>query len=141
MTVLRRWCVESVHMDSRIRRHAEVLVDHCTDVRSGDNVLVRAPLSADELVVALYEQFGKRGAQPSLSWRHPRAGRAYARAMDEGDFETNERELAAMRETDVVILIGGSRNAAEQNDMDPSKMGPAQRARQPIWRNASTPDG
>ncbi|WP_132059794.1 aminopeptidase [Halorussus amylolyticus] len=119
-------------MDDRIQRHAEILVDHCTDVAPDDNVLVRAPSSADDLVVALYEQLGQRGARPTLSWTNSRAGRAYARAMDEADFRPKDHRLAAMEETDVVILIRGATNAAETSDVDPEKGAAASQARQPI---------
>ncbi|WP_135535694.1 aminopeptidase [Halostella pelagica] len=119
-------------MDDRIRRHAEILVDHCTDIEAGDNVLVRAPAEADDLVVALYEQLGDRGARPVTSWSNSRAGSAYAREMDVEDFETKDHRLAAMEETDVVIMVTGSANSAESSDIDPEKSAAAGRARQPI---------
>lgn len=104
-------------MDTRVRRHAEVLVDQCADVRRGDMVTIRASRQAEALVVALYEALGQRGARPSLSWSLPRATRAYARAMDEADYTTKDHELAAMEETDVVFLIGGGPNAFETSDV------------------------
>jgi len=119
-------------MDDRIRRHAEILVDHCTDVADDDNVLVRAPTEAEDLVVALYEQLGKRGARPTTSWSNSRAKRAYARAMDTSDFRTKDHSLAAMEETDVVIMVMASANSAETSDVDPEKSSAAGRAKQPI---------
>ncbi|MFC4550014.1 MULTISPECIES: aminopeptidase [Halorussus] len=119
-------------MDERVERHAEILVDHCTDVGPEDNVLVRAPATADDLVVALYEKLGERGARPSLAWTNARAGRAYARAMDEEDFRTKDHELAAMAETDVVFLIGGATNRSEQSDVDPAKTAARGRAHRPV---------
>ncbi|WP_135826561.1 aminopeptidase [Halorussus ruber] len=119
-------------MDDRVRMHAELLVDHCTDVSADDNVLIRAPTQAEELVVALYEQLGERGARPTTSWLNSRASRAYNREMDSEDYRTKDHDLAAMKETDVVILVGGLRNAAEMSDVDPEKRAAAGRARQPI---------
>jgi len=119
-------------MDDRVRRHAEVLVDYCTDIGAEDDVLIRAPTAAEELVVALYEQVGKRGARPVTSWRNARAGRAYARTMDSGNYRTKEHELAAMEETDVVILISGETNTAEGADVDSEKAAASSRARGPI---------
>jgi aminopeptidase len=119
-------------MDDRVRRHAEILVDHCTDVDSDDDVLIRAPTKAEELVVALYEQLGERGANPTTSWLNQRASRAYYRAMDVDDFETSDRDLAAMEETDVVILVGGLRNSAEMSDVDPEKRAASSRGSQPV---------
>ncbi|WP_255168400.1 aminopeptidase [Natrononativus amylolyticus] len=119
-------------MDDRVRRHAEILVDYCTEIRSGDTVLVRAPRPAEDLVVALYERIGERGAHPMTEWLNPRAGRAYARAMDAEDFATKDHALAAMRETDVVILVKASSNAAEGSDVDSAKGRASSRAKQPI---------
>jgi len=119
-------------MDDRVKRHAEVLVDHCTDVGPKDDVLVKAPAVAEDLVVALYEKLGERGARPTTVWRNPRAGRAYVRAMDVEDFRPSERDRAAMAATDVAILVGGGRNAAETSDVDPEKGGAASRANRPV---------
>lgn len=119
-------------MDERVRKHAEILVDHCTDVSAEDNVLIKASTPAEELVVALYEQLGKRGARPTVTWLNQRASRAYNRAMDAEDFRTSDHDLAAMKETDVVILISGLTNSAELSDVDPDKRAAAGRARQPI---------
>ncbi|MFB6189545.1 MAG: aminopeptidase [Halapricum sp.] len=119
-------------MDERIRRHAEILVDHCTEIGPEDNVLIKAPTPAEDLVVALYEQLGKRGARPQTSWINQRAGRAYARQMDVEDFRVKDHGLAAMHETDAVVLIGGSTNATETSDVDPEKSAASSRANQPI---------
>lgn len=125
-------------MDGCIRRHAEILVDHCTDVGPKDNVLIRAPATADDLVVALYEQLGKRGARPTTSWVNPRAGRAYARAMTVEDFRPKDHRLAAMKETDVIILVRGGTNSAESSDIDPEKAAAAGHARQPVLEERLT---
>jgi len=119
-------------MDDRVRRHAEILVDHCTDVTADDDVLIRAPTPAADLVEALYERLGERGARPTTEWRHLRAARAYRRALDPDDVRTADHRLAAMAETDVVILIKGGENAAEGSDVDPEKSAAASRAKRPI---------
>ncbi len=119
-------------MDERVRRHAELLVEHCTDLAREDDVLVRAPAAAEELVVALYEAIGQRGARPMLSWRAPRASRAYLRAVDPDDLRTKDHELAAMEAADAVVLVKGARNAAETADVDPEVGAAAGRARQPV---------
>ncbi len=119
-------------MDDRIRRHAEILVEHCTEVDADDNVIVKAPTAAEDLVVALYEQLGKRGARPVTAWTSRRAGAAYAREMDAKDFRTKDHRLAAMEETDVVIMIAGPGNTAESADIDPELGAAASRAREPV---------
>ncbi|MGB9963976.1 aminopeptidase [Halobacterium hubeiense] len=119
-------------MDDRVRRHAETLVDDCTDVRPGDAVLVKAPKEAEDLVVALYERLGEVGAHPTLQWGSARASRAYDRAMDADDYETKPHELAAMEASDVVFLIRGGGNAFETSDVPPEKSQAASRAYGPI---------
>lgn len=119
-------------MDPRIRRHAEILVDHCTDVGADDDVLVGAPVAAEELVVALYEQLGERGARPTTRMRSRRAGRAYARGMDVDDFRTKEHALAEMEATDVCIFVQAGRNASETGDVDPEKAAARSRAHEPV---------
>lgn len=119
-------------MDDRIRRHAEVLVDYCTEIRADDDVLVRAPATAEELVVALYEAVGERGARPRTELRSPRAVGAYATAMDPSDYRVAEHDRAAMAEADVVVLVAGPRNAAETSGVDADTGAAASRARQPV---------
>lgn len=121
-------------MDERVRRHAEVLVDHCIDAGADDDVEVRAPTAAEDLVVALYEALGRRGARPTTVWRNPRATRAYAREMDPDDFRPKEHRVAALAETDAVILVKGARNAATTSDVGGETGAAASRAKEPLLR-------
>lgn len=100
-------------MDERVRRHAELIVEHSIGLGPDDDVVVRAPAAAEELVVALYGAIGERGARPMLFWRSPRASRAYLRTVDPDHLRTKDHELAAMEAADAVVLVKGARNAAE----------------------------
>jgi len=115
-------------MDDRVRRHAEILVEDCAEVEEGDMVEVSAPAVAEDLVVAVYEKLGEVGARPTLSWKNPRASRAYARAMDEDDYSQLDHRLAALEETDAYIGITGARNVAEKSDVPPENQTAARRA-------------
>jgi aminopeptidase len=119
-------------MDERVRRHAELVVEHSLELAPDDDVLVRAPTAAEELVVALYEAIGRRGARPMLSWRNPRATRAYLRAVDPDHLRTKNHGLAAMEAADAVVLVKGARNAAETGDVAPEVGAAASRAREPV---------
>ena len=121
-------------MDDRIRRHAEILVDYCTEVERGDMVEIRASPEAQDLVVALHAELGKCGARPTLTWNNSRAFRAYAMEMDPDDVVTQEHALAAMEETDVVIMITGGGNTKESVDMPTEYRQAAQRANEPIFK-------
>ena len=119
-------------MDDRTRRHAEILVDYCTEIEPDDTVLVRAPTAAADLVVALYERIGRRGAHPLTEWTNRRAQRAYAREADPDDVDTKTHRVAAMAETDAVILVKAAENAAEGSDIDLETRRAMSRAKQPV---------
>ncbi|MFB6353748.1 MAG: aminopeptidase, partial [Halobacteriales archaeon] len=121
-------------MDERIHRHADILVEQCTNVEPGDDVIVRAPPVAEDLVVALNERLGEVGANSSLEWASARASRAWAQAMAVEDFRTPEHALAGMEETDAVILVKGAANVAEMSDVDPEKRAAWSRATEPVFR-------
>ncbi|MDY6818942.1 MAG: aminopeptidase [Halobacteriales archaeon] len=118
-------------MDPRIREHAEVIVDHSTDVTAGDNVVIVGPSVAEDLLVALHEAVGDRDANPLALFSSARASRAYLRAREDG-FETPDHHLAMMEETDVYIGIRGDLNATETSDVDPAVQADHSRALQPV---------
>ncbi|MGB9986573.1 aminopeptidase [Salarchaeum japonicum] len=117
-------------MDSRIERHAELIADHCVDIQENDDVYISGPAAANDLVVALHAEIGKRGANPMLSWRNSAASRAYHREMDADDYTLSEHSLAAMDEADALIGIRGDENTAETSDVPPENLSAAQRANQ-----------
>ncbi len=109
-------------MDPRVREHAEVIVDHSTSIESGDNVSIQAPPAAEDLVVALYELIGERGANPSAVMGSSRAMRAFVRASDAEEFELPAHSMAAMEKADVVVSVRASVNTHETSDVPPEKM-------------------
>ncbi len=119
-------------MDPRIREHARTLVDHSTEIEAGDDVLVTAPSVAEDLVVAIYEELGKRDANPMQMGASSRASRAYLRAANPDAFEMPEHTFAAVSEADAAIRVRADRNTSEQGDVDPSVNTAFQKVRQPI---------
>jgi aminopeptidase len=117
-------------MDPRIREHAEIIVDHSTDVQAGDNVVISAPSVAEDLAVALHEVVGDRGATPVYLASDNRAQRAYLRAAE--SFETPTHTEALYQESDVLIRVRGEANAKEQNDVAPEKQAAHSKANQPV---------
>jgi aminopeptidase len=109
-------------MDPRIREQAEVIVDHSTDVQAGDNVVISAPAVADDLVVALHELLGDKGANPLSLAGHSQATRAYLRASDPDEFETPAHELAMWEAADVAISVRAGLNATETSDVGAETM-------------------
>ncbi len=87
-------------------------------------VEVKAPTSAEKLVIALNEQLGQIGARPRLTWLNSRANAAYLQALAPEDAVTAEHTVAAMEETDVHIVIQSHTNTAEHSET-PAEVGQA----------------
>ena len=119
-------------MDPRIREHAEIIVDHSTDVEAGDNVVISAPNVAEDLAVALHEVVGDRGATPVYLASDSRAQRAYLRAADDDAFETPTHTKALYEESDVLIRVRAEANATEQSDVPPETQAARSKANQPV---------
>ncbi|WP_265109630.1 aminopeptidase [Halosolutus halophilus] len=138
-------------MDPRIREHAEIIANHSVDLEAGDNVVVDAHPVAEDLVVALHEVIGDRGANPITTSQRTgkRQQRAYLRAAGDGgeargasenasgetasvEFDTPEHELALIENTDVYIAIRASDNVTQTSDVDPETQSAYQQAQRPI---------
>jgi Leucyl aminopeptidase (aminopeptidase T) len=119
-------------MDPRVRDHAETIVEHSVDLRPGDEVVLNAPLVAEDLAVALHEAIGQRGAQVSFNASSSRARRAYMRAADPDDFALSAVSKAAVEAADVAIVVRADRNTHETGDVDPEKNAAMAEVRQPL---------
>ena len=117
-------------MDPRIRDHAAIIADHSVNLQAGDNVVIRAPTVARDLVTALHEVIGEYGANPLVIGSDDQFSRAYLRAGTE--FETPDHHLALVEETDVYIAIRANTNVTEASDVSPETNAAYSKAHQPI---------
>ena len=115
-------------MDPRIERHAEILVDYSIEAEAGDEVVVDAPPEAEDLVVALAEKLGERGANITTRLSSSRASRAHMNAKAEDDITENAVNRAMTEATDAFIHIRANANSYELSDVDPAKTATSQRA-------------
>jgi len=118
-------------MDERVREHARILVDWCTDLEEDEDVVVSASPEAHELVVALHEEIGERGANPMTLYSSDEASRAYLKAHD-GDFSLPEHTLALYEECDAVIHVRSDPNVSEMNDVPGETLAERSRVTKPI---------
>ncbi|KAB1192651.1 aminopeptidase [Haloferax sp. MBLA0076] len=119
-------------MDPRIQQHAAVLVDHSISVNPGDSVIIAAPGLAEDLVVALYEKLGERGARPTTIANDSRAHSAYMRTIDREELTLNEAQLAALKQADALISIRAGENSFENSDIDSKKTMVDQQVNKPL---------
>jgi aminopeptidase len=113
-------------VNENVRRHAEIIADHCLDIDAGDEVLVLAPPPAEELVLGLYRVLGERNAQPTWITATSRGRRELLRAADVEQLPSAEILLSAAESADAMVNVRASRNHAEQSDVSQE----AQMARQ-----------
>jgi aminopeptidase len=120
-------------MDPRIREHAEIICDHCADVEAGDHVVIDAHPVAADLVTALHEIIGERGAHPLVI--QERLGKRYRRAFlrnHDGDFELPEHVMALYEAMDVYVAIRASDNVTAESDVDPGVLSAYEQAMRPL---------
>jgi len=117
-------------MDPRVRKHAETIVEHSTDIEAGDDVIVYLPGDAEDLAVALHELLGEKGANPLLLTYSERADRAYLRNSD--GFDTPDHELALYENADATIIARSGPNPSEKADVDPETTAAYNRAHDPV---------
>ncbi|WP_049901598.1 aminopeptidase [Halococcus agarilyticus] len=122
-------------MDPRIREHAHLIAE-AVDLSAGDEFVIKSEPPADDLVTALYEIAGERGAHP-LAVRTNRSGRAiraYLRAADEADveFETPGHQQALIEAADCHAIIRAHQNVTELGDVDSETNAAYESAHSPI---------
>jgi aminopeptidase len=119
-------------MDDRLHEHAEIIVEHSARVEPDDNVIVNAPIEAEDLAVAVMERLGEVGATASLQLGSSRASRAYQLAKDDDSWETPQHMLAMAEETDVSISIRADSNTFESSDVPPETNQVRQKEMRPL---------
>ncbi len=108
-------------MDPRARDQAEILVDHSTNVQPDDEVVLSGHPVAEDLMIAIAELVGERGANLSVRGSSPRVSSAYRRSLAEEDISLSEVSLAMAQNADVAITIRATSNTYESSDIDPAK--------------------
>ncbi len=132
---------EPVAMDPRIREHARILAD-AVDLAAEDNLVIKSEPVAEDLVVALYEVAGDRGAHPIhiTTNRSGRAIRAYLRAAGQSDmeFETPPHEGDLVEAADCHVVIRAHDNVTEMVDVDDEVNADYESAHAPILNERLT---
>jgi aminopeptidase len=103
-------------MDPRVREHAELIVDHSTEVEAGDNVVISASSAAEDLTLALCEAVGERGGYPfHVSYRQDKTRAAFLKAVDPEELDAPDHELALAEAADVWIHVRANQNIADMS--------------------------
>lgn len=115
--------------DPRVRKLAQVLVDHSARIQPGDRVLLEATFAAEPLVRELYALILQRGGHPQPLFTFPGQEKLfYTYAGDDQlDFVSPFMHLA-YEEFESRIRIHSAMNTRELSEVDPQKQGRRQKA-------------
>jgi aminopeptidase len=115
--------------DIRLRKFAQILVDHSTKVGPGDRVAITATTAAEPLVRALYELVLDRGGQPHVLFDFPGQDEIFYRhAGDEQlDFVPLFHRMA-FEEFEVLVKIRSELNTRALSGLDPARQSRRQKA-------------
>ena len=110
--------------DPRIRRLAEILIDHSCRLESGQKLLIEAfDLPDPALVCELISLVAERGALPLVSWKSNAVLRSLYQAATEEHLSLIGRlEAARMEQMDAYIGVRGAANSSEFADVPQERM-------------------
>jgi len=132
--------LERRQMDPRVVEHAKWLVNYCTSVKRGDNVLIRlggADYSGDqeglELAIEAYKEASRLGANPIILAFPAEAIRGQLELAPEEALEkTPPNYLELVKISDVIIAIQAAANTRFLEKLDPKRISKRQRALDPV---------
>lgn len=110
--------------DPRITRLAEILLDHSTQIRAGENILIEAfDLPDPTLDCALVEMAAARGAQPFVTLKNNEVLRSLYKTGTETNLGTaGEFERTRMQRMHAYIGIRGASNSSQFADVPHDRM-------------------
>ncbi len=109
--------------DPRMRKLADVLVDHSLKLKKGEVVYVETFDMPSEMVEVLIEKIYEVGATPQVSLRSAKVLRKFFMGADEATMRlTGEIELEKMKRSQAYIGMRGSYNITETSDVPAEKM-------------------
>ncbi|MBN1390399.1 MAG: aminopeptidase [Candidatus Thermoplasmatota archaeon] len=109
--------------DPRLKKLADVLIDHSTKLKKGETIYIETFDIPVEMVETLVRKVYEVGGRPLVSQKYAKVLRRLYMDADEGTMRTiGELELATMKKADAYIGLRGSHNITETSDVPPEKM-------------------
>ena len=121
-------------MDPKIEEHAKILVNYCTKVKKGDQVVVSAGPDAHELAVAVARFVAEAGARLITLMSSEEISRAAYDGADNETLEVFPAHLNALAEkSDVFISINSPVNIKALANVDPKRLMARAKVDKPIF--------
>ncbi len=120
-------------VDERVKKLAKILVEHSTNVKKDDFVVISGDTSAESLIKEVYKLCLLKGAYPAVHVSFPGMAYTYFKyASDKQLARFPEVALFETRKADVFIGIHGDTNTRELSNVDPRKIATRSKVLNPI---------
>jgi len=120
-------------VDGRIKKSAEILVNHSARLKKGELVQIIGSTLAEPLALEVYRQALQKGAIPLLQLSPDRAGFIYYKYAKKHQLDYYPKHAETLsKKTDSFIYIGGNENTRMLSSIDPSKMSHRMKLMKPI---------
>lgn len=122
-------------MDERIKKSAEILVNHSTKVKAGENIKIYAGYDARPLALEIARLVLKKGAYPLLDIKLPGYEYVFLKNASNKVLRTlPDISLYEIKHVDAVINILTPTNTRELSNVNPDRIATYRRAVQPIHK-------
>ena len=109
--------------DPRMKKLAELLIDHSTRLKNGEKVYIEAFDIPNEMVELLVDKVYEKEATPIVSLKSAKVLRKIFKGCDEPTMETiGALEMEKIKKADAYIGLRGSFNITEHSDVPSEKM-------------------
>lgn len=116
-----------------IHRYADLLLDYCTEIGSGDVVAIHAPTPAQDLARALVRGTLQRGGEPLLRLTYPAWHEDVVACASDGYLASEpDLELQEMRATDAFIRIAAPTNSRALQEADGARQARLTERQRPV---------
>lgn len=110
-------------VDSRIKKEAEILVNHSINVKKGEYIIVSGGIEAESLMKEIYKLILQKGAYPSLKVGLPGTSYTYYKyASDEQLKKFPKISFDEIKKAQGYIGISSDSNTRELSNVDPKKI-------------------
>ncbi|TFG04663.1 aminopeptidase [Candidatus Thorarchaeota archaeon] len=121
-------------MDPRVKKHAEIMVNWSTAVVEDEMVMIVAPPTAHELVVALAGEIAKKSASYLALMESDEVLRSYLEQADDRTLAVFPRHYeSALESSDVVIWILAPASVSTLAGIPPEKIALRAKTREPLF--------
>ncbi|HKJ28503.1 MAG TPA: aminopeptidase [Anaerolineales bacterium] len=109
-------------VDKRLLKHADILVDYCTEIQPGDRVVIESTIAAEPMLEALMERILVRGGYPYLLTKLPQQEAIFYKYAQEAQLVTPPEFMKlAYDNFEARIRLHSVMDTSVLDDVDPEK--------------------